>query len=206
MTVGSLESHLNEEGYTLGYRAGTTQVTIAELLTSNSSNLLYRQYGHPHDFCLSLTVTGKKGQVYRTKRVPRSATGPDFRQLLLEGRQQFGTIEEVVLRIHPFPEATEWHLSYWETELDGEEFVRELGWIHLQASFIGIHSSSQQPRLLRHDKKILVALRLAGPEELIRCYLKRASQLAKQKGGMGVRRARKKEIAWLGKLMEQGTK
>lgn len=204
LSVRKLEGDLNEEGYTLGYFIPkNAKLTVGQLLEKNPSNLFYRTYGQPIDFCVGLTFQEKKGEVYHSKKMPRSATGPDFRRLLLESRRRLGTINEAVLRIHPLPEEVDWHRSYWPTELDGEEFIRELSWIHIHPEFAGIYPVAQQPRSLQYERKILLVLRFAGPEGMVRCYLQRAGQIAKKMKGEVLRVSKKKVAPLLEQLMSQ---
>ncbi|MFE4582497.1 FAD-binding oxidoreductase, partial [Streptomyces chartreusis] len=61
-------------------------------------------YGRFDEMVLGLTVATPEGTI-DTGRAPRSAAGPDLRQLLLGSEGAFGVITSVTVRIRPVPQA-----------------------------------------------------------------------------------------------------
>src|ERR671936_290886 len=56
---------------------------------------------------VGLTIATPRGTI-ETGRAPRSAAGPDLRQLVLGSEGAFGVITDVTVRIRPLPQAREY--------------------------------------------------------------------------------------------------
>jgi FAD/FMN-containing dehydrogenase len=197
-----LETVLGEAGYTLGfYNPKKARASLRELLARNGPNLFYRQYGQPIEWCVSVRCRGAKNIVYQTKRVPRSAAGPDFRRILLRSGRRYAALEEVTLRLHPVPERVDWHWSYWPTTKDAEGFIREIEAIDVTPSFAGVYPVEKQPRALRHAGKILTTLRFAGLSGLVANCVDRAGAVMRRQGGETIRLPRQKIVPFFKKLI-----
>lgn len=199
-----LEQHLKNEGYTLGFFHPRQKPTLGRMLEKNIPNWFYRLYGHPRDFCMSLAVRTENGELIRSKRTPRSATGPNLHQLLVGSPARWGLLEEMTLKLHPIPEQVEWHWTYWpETFLPGD-FLRVLQGIHIIPSYVGVFAPKDLPTLLQQGERQLISLRFVGLTELVRCYAQRATALAVSLGGEVPRTARRRAIPLLEELMAKG--
>ncbi len=115
VTVGAgvvgqrLEDHLNERGYTTGHypqslRSSTVGGWIAHRATGTAST----RYGGIESLVAGMEVVLPTGDVLRLRTSPRSATGPDLKQLFLGGEGTLGIVTEATLRLWPVPGARRW--------------------------------------------------------------------------------------------------
>ncbi|QNP61832.1 FAD-binding oxidoreductase [Streptomyces genisteinicus] len=98
------EALLNEQGWTLGHFPQSFEwATVGGFAAARSSGQASAGYGRFDEMVLGLTVATPEGTL-ETGRAPRSAAGPDLRQLLLGSEGAFGVITAVTVRIRPLPE------------------------------------------------------------------------------------------------------
>ncbi|MFH9404171.1 FAD-binding oxidoreductase [Streptomyces sp. NPDC017638] len=98
------ERRLNERGYTLGHFPQSFEwATIGGFAAARSSGQASAGYGRFDEMVLALTLATPEGTLH-TGRAPRSAAGPDLRQLILGSEGAFGVITSVTVRIRPLPE------------------------------------------------------------------------------------------------------
>src|SRR5690606_32864853 len=98
------EAALGERGYTLGHFPQSYEwASIGGFAAARSSGQASAGYGRFDDMVVALTAATPEGAL-DLGRAPRSAAGPDLRQLLLGSEGAFGVITSVTVRIHPVPE------------------------------------------------------------------------------------------------------
>jgi alkyldihydroxyacetonephosphate synthase len=99
------ERLLNEQGFTLGHFPQSYQwACIGGFAAARSSGQASAGYGRFDEMVVGLTVATPEGEL-DLGRAPRSAAGPDLRQLVLGSEGAFGVITSVTVRICPVPEA-----------------------------------------------------------------------------------------------------
>ncbi|GHH30024.1 FAD-binding oxidoreductase [Streptomyces lanatus] len=97
------EALLAEQGFTLGHFPQSFEwATIGGFAAARSSGQASAGYGRFDEMVLGLTLATPEGTI-DTGRAPRSAAGPDLRQLLLGSEGAFGVITSVTVRIRPVP-------------------------------------------------------------------------------------------------------
>jgi alkyldihydroxyacetonephosphate synthase len=97
------EELLAEHGCTLGHFPQSYEwATIGGFAATRSSGQASAGYGRFDDMVLGLTLATPQGTL-DTGRAPRSAAGPDLRQLVLGSEGAFGVITSVTVRIRPRP-------------------------------------------------------------------------------------------------------
>ncbi|TDC71303.1 FAD-binding oxidoreductase [Actinomadura sp. GC306] len=102
------EARLGERGYTLGHFPQSFEwATIGGFAAARSSGQASAGYGRFDDMVVALTVATPEGTL-DLGRAPKSAAGPDLRQLVLGSEGAFGVITSVTVRIHPVPETREY--------------------------------------------------------------------------------------------------
>ncbi|WP_184890503.1 FAD-binding oxidoreductase [Actinomadura livida] len=102
------EARLGERGYTLGHFPQSFEwASIGGFAAARSSGQASAGYGRFDDMVVALTVATPEGTL-DLGRAPKSAAGPDLRQLVLGSEGAFGVITSVTVRIHPVPEAREY--------------------------------------------------------------------------------------------------
>ncbi|MGX1316298.1 alkyldihydroxyacetonephosphate synthase [Streptomyces calvus] len=97
------EALLAEHGFTLGHFPQSYEwATIGGFAATRSSGQASAGYGRFDEMVLSLTLATPEGTL-DTGRAPRSAAGPDLRQLVLGSEGAFGVITSVTVRVRPVP-------------------------------------------------------------------------------------------------------
>ncbi|NEA22099.1 FAD-binding oxidoreductase [Actinomadura bangladeshensis] len=102
------EALLAERGFTLGHFPQSFEwASIGGFAAARSSGQASAGYGRFDDMVVGLTVATPAGAL-EVGRAPKSAAGPDLRQLVLGSEGAFGVITSVTVRIRPVPEAREY--------------------------------------------------------------------------------------------------
>ncbi|MFP1624364.1 FAD-binding oxidoreductase [Streptomyces sp. 5K101] len=97
------EALLRERGWTLGHFPQSFEwATVGGFAAARSSGQASAGYGRFDEMVLGLTLATPEGTL-ETGRAPRSAAGPDLRQLVLGSEGAFGVITAVTVRIRPLP-------------------------------------------------------------------------------------------------------
>ncbi|MEU8763301.1 FAD-binding oxidoreductase [Streptomyces sp. NPDC048659] len=97
------EELLNAQGWTLGHFPQSFEwATVGGFAAARSSGQASAGYGRFDEMVLGLTVATPEGTL-ETGRAPRSAAGPDLRQLVLGSEGALGVITAVTVRIRPLP-------------------------------------------------------------------------------------------------------
>ncbi|MDX3076927.1 FAD-binding oxidoreductase [Streptomyces sp. MI02-7b] len=100
------EALLAEQGFTLGHFPQSYEwATIGGFAAARSSGQASAGYGRFDEMVLGLTVATPRGTL-DAGRAPRSAAGPDLRQLVLGSEGALGVITSVTVRIRPVPRVT----------------------------------------------------------------------------------------------------
>ncbi|WP_018350616.1 FAD-binding oxidoreductase [Longispora albida] len=108
------EKLLNQRGYTLGHFPQSFEyATIGGFAATRSSGQASAGYGRFDELVVALRAATPTGTI-ETGRAPRSAAGPDLRQLLLGSEGAFGVITSVTVAIRPVPEVK--HYEGWTFE------------------------------------------------------------------------------------------
>ncbi|MGW2567383.1 FAD-binding oxidoreductase [Streptomyces sp. NPDC001537] len=98
------EALLAEHGFTLGHFPQSYEwATIGGFAATRSSGQASAGYGRFDEMVLGLTLATPEGTI-DAGRAPRSAAGPDLRQLVLGSEGAFGVITSVTVRIRPVPQ------------------------------------------------------------------------------------------------------
>jgi alkyldihydroxyacetonephosphate synthase len=98
------EALLNARGWTLGHFPQSFEwASIGGFAAARSSGQASSGYGRFDEMVLALTVATPEGTL-ETGRAPRSAAGPDLRQLILGSEGALGVITAVTVRIRPLPQ------------------------------------------------------------------------------------------------------
>ncbi len=99
------EALLAEHGYTIGHFPQSFEyATLGGFAATRSSGQSSSGYGRFDDLVLGLRVATPAGTL-ELGRAPKSAAGPDLRQLVLGSEGTFGVITSLRVRIRPVPAA-----------------------------------------------------------------------------------------------------
>ena len=101
-----LEEWLGARGWTLGhFPSSITISSVGGFAAARSAGQSSTKYGKFEHMVAGLTAVLPDGTVVERAPQPASAAGPDLTQLLLGSEGTLGVITQVVLRVHPVPEA-----------------------------------------------------------------------------------------------------
>ncbi|WP_405576825.1 FAD-binding oxidoreductase [Streptomyces sp. NBC_01092] len=148
------EALLAEHGFTLGHFPQSFEwASIGGFAAARSSGQASAGYGRFDEMVLGLTVATPEGTI-DTGRAPRSAAGPDLRQLLLGSEGAFGVITSVTVRIRPVPQTrvyAGWRFASFE---EGAAALRRLA------------QDGPRPTVLRLSDETETLIGLAQPDAI----------------------------------------
>lgn len=146
------ESNLNARGYTLGHFPQSYEyASLGGFAATRSSGQASAGYGRFDERVVALRVATPGGTI-DLGQAPKSAAGPDLRQLFLGSEGSLGVITALTLEVSPLPAARRhegWRLPDFQT---GSELVRRLA------------QDGPLPTILRLSDEVETALNLARPE------------------------------------------
>lgn len=148
------EQLLSAHGYTIGHFPQSFEyATLGGFAAARSSGQASAGYGRFDELVLGLEVATPVGTL-SLGRAPKSAAGPDLRQLILGSEGAFGVITQLTVRVVPVPEASVyegWQTKDFET---GMALLRKLA------------QDGPLPTVIRLSDEAETALGLARPGEL----------------------------------------
>lgn len=120
------EEALNHQGFTLGHFPQSFEwASIGGFAAARSSGQASAGYGRFDEMVVGLTLVTPHGTM-RLGRAPRSAAGPDLRQLVLGSEGAFGVITDVTVRIRPLPATRAYEAWLFPSMNEGVTAVRAL--------------------------------------------------------------------------------
>jgi alkyldihydroxyacetonephosphate synthase len=145
---------LAERGYTIGHHPQSFEyATIGGFAAARSSGQASAGYGRFDERVVKLKVATPRGTV-ELGRAPKSAAGPDLRQLFLGSEGALGVITEVTVEIKPVPAVKTYEGWRFETFTAGATALRQL------------IQDGPVPTVLRLSDDAETALNLARPTEI----------------------------------------
>jgi len=166
--VAALEKRLHREGFTLGYRPVSAK-TVRQALERRAPNRDALRYGEIDDLCVSVQAL-RKGETLITRNVPRSATGPDFKKILIGSGRRYAKLVRAVLKIHPLPEKRETLRVSWGKKGGRDAFLRSF-W-----------ASGVRPVRFRASR-LAATVTLEGSKGMVAAEKKCVERLARQTQG-----------------------
>lgn len=102
--LGDLDNELKPLGLSLGHYPQSLYLTsVGGAIVMKGSGTFSSLYGDIEDRVGELEFVLPTGEVVQTHAMPRSATGPDLRQLLIGSEGMYGVITHVTLKLVPVP-------------------------------------------------------------------------------------------------------
>jgi len=141
-------------GLTLGHFPQSYEyATLGGFAATRSSGQASAGYGRFDDMVVGLTVATPRGTL-RLGRAPRSAAGPDLRQVILGSEGAFGVITSLRLRVRPVPTARIQEGWRFESFTAGTAALRRLA------------QDGRLPAILRLSDETETLIGLARPTEI----------------------------------------
>jgi alkyldihydroxyacetonephosphate synthase len=148
------EALLAQHGYTIGHFPQSFEyATLGGFAAARSSGQASAGYGRFDELVLALEVATPAGTL-TLGRAPKSAAGPDLRQLILGSEGALGVITSLTVQIRPAPEQRVYEGWRFESFAGGVAAVRTLA------------QDGPLPTVLRLSDEAETALNLARPGEL----------------------------------------
>jgi alkyldihydroxyacetonephosphate synthase len=148
------EALLNQRGYTIGHFPQSFEyATIGGFAAARSSGQASAGYGRFDERVVAVKVATPRGTI-ALGRAPKSAAGPDLRQLFLGSEGALGVITEVTVEVKPKPQQTIYEGWRFASFPAGAAALRQL----IQDGPI--------PTVLRLSDEAETALNLARPTEI----------------------------------------
>jgi alkyldihydroxyacetonephosphate synthase len=148
------EGLLGQRGYTLGHFPQSFQyATLGGFAATRSSGQASAGYGRFDEQVMAMRVATPSGTL-ELGRAPRSAAGPDLRQLILGSEGAFGVITSLTMAIRPAPAARVYEGWRFATFTDGVDALR------------GLAQDGPRPTVLRLSDEAETAVNLARPGEI----------------------------------------
>jgi alkyldihydroxyacetonephosphate synthase len=150
------EELLGARGFTIGHFPQSFEyATVGGFAAARSSGQASAGYGRFDELVLSLRVATPSGTLV-LGRAPRSAAGPDLRQLILGSEGAFGVITSLTVQVRPAPEHREYQGWRFGSFDEGATAIRRLV------------QDGPVPTVVRLSDEAETALNLARPAELAR--------------------------------------
>lgn len=148
------EALLNDAGYTLGHFPQSYEgASIGGYAAARSAGQSSAGYGRFDEMVVGLVLATPRGTI-RLGTAPRSAAGPDLRQLVLGSEGALGVITSVTVRIRPRPEVREFEGWRFDDFAAGAAALRRLA------------QDGPLPTVLRLSDEAETAINLADPNVL----------------------------------------
>jgi alkyldihydroxyacetonephosphate synthase len=151
VTGPAAEEMLGAQGFSIGHFPQSFKfATIGGFAAARSSGQASAGYGRFDDMVTALTVVTPQG-IARFGVAPKSAAGPDLRQLFVGSEGTLGIITDVTVRVHKVPETTlheAWHFPDFATGAAALRAVAQRG--------VG-------PTVMRLSDEVETGINLANP-------------------------------------------
>ncbi|QMU21423.1 FAD-binding oxidoreductase [Gordonia rubripertincta] len=148
------EALLREQGWTLGHFPQSYEgAGIGGYAATRSAGQSSAGYGRFDEMVEGLVLATPRGTV-EVGTAPRSAAGPDLRQLILGSEGAFGVITGVRLRVHPTPKTRLFEGWRFASFADGATALRRLA------------QDGPLPTVIRLSDEVETAINLADPAQL----------------------------------------
>jgi alkyldihydroxyacetonephosphate synthase len=186
--AGDVEKWLNARGFTLGhYPQSMPLATMGGLVSTRSSGTFSGKYGNIEDLVAGLDVVLASGEIVRTPRTVRSATGPDLKQMFVGAEGTLGLITRVAVRVFRMPERR-WFGGYAFPSVEaGIEAVRRAYELHLRPAVLRLYDATEAASLYRRvDFSETVPLLIVGHEgraRMVQAEREEFAAVARENGG-----------------------
>jgi alkyldihydroxyacetonephosphate synthase len=148
------EELLGQRGYTIGHFPQSFEyATLGGFAAARSSGQASAGYGRFDDLVLALRMATPVGTL-ALGRAPKSAAGPDLRQLILGSEGAFGVITSLTVAVRPAPE---------DRVYEGWRFASFTGGA---AALRSLAQDGPRPTVLRLSDEAESALNLTRPSEV----------------------------------------
>jgi len=187
---GIFEAELDAAGYTMGHFPQSIDVsTVGGWVATRAAGQYSTRYGNIEDALLALQVVLANGDVVETRVGPRSASGPDVRNIFLGAEGTLGIVTELTARIFPKPPSSVGQAFTFESFDAGLEAIRAFmraGW---RPPVVRLYDAIESGRLFTpwsSGGENLLLLLSEGPPSLTEVEIAGCTQVCEKLGGKAV--------------------
>ncbi|MFF2251686.1 FAD-binding oxidoreductase [Streptomyces sp. NPDC058142] len=179
-----LEDTLRAKGYTTGHSPQSKPLAqMGGLVSTRSIGQFSTLYGAIEDMVVGLEAVFPDGTVSRIKNVPRRATGPDIRHIVIGNEGALCYITEVTVKIFKCqPENNEFHGFLVDDMATGTAIIREVVVGGFKPSVVRVYSPEDAGQHFSHFSKgkCVVVFVAEGPKGIVRATSEEIERVAAQ--------------------------
>ncbi|MFC9675061.1 FAD-binding oxidoreductase [Streptomyces sp. NPDC056637] len=179
-----LEDTLRAKGYTTGHSPQSKPLAqMGGLVSTRSIGQFSTLYGAIEDMVVGLEAVFPDGTVSRIKNVPRRATGPDIRHIVIGNEGALCYITEVTVKIFKYqPENNEFHGFLVDDMATGTAIIREVVVGGFKPSVVRVYSPEDAGQHFSHFSKgkCVVVFVAEGPKGIVRATSEEIERVAAQ--------------------------
>ncbi|MFB7196392.1 FAD-binding oxidoreductase [Streptomyces sp. NPDC056240] len=179
-----LEDTLRAKGYTTGHSPQSKPLAqMGGLVSTRSIGQFSTLYGAIEDMVVGLEAVFPDGTVSRIKNVPRRATGPDIRHIVIGNEGALCYITEVTVKIFKYqPENNEFHGFLVDDMVTGTAIIREVVVGGFKPSVVRVYSPEDAGQHFSHFSKgkCVVVFVAEGPKGIVRATSEEIERVAGQ--------------------------
>ncbi|MGW4386083.1 FAD-binding oxidoreductase [Streptomyces sp. NPDC004685] len=180
-----LEDTLRAKGYTTGHSPQSKPLAqMGGLVSTRSIGQFSTLYGAIEDMVVGLEAVFPDGTVSRIKNVPRRATGPDIRHIVIGNEGALCYITEVTVKIFKYqPENNEFHGFLVDDMATGTAIIREVVVGGFKPSVVRVYSPEDAGQHFSHFSKgkCVVVFVAEGPKGIVRATSEEIERVAAQR-------------------------
>ncbi|MFD3473546.1 FAD-binding oxidoreductase [Streptomyces sp. NPDC058695] len=177
-----LEDTLRAKGYTTGHSPQSKPLAqMGGLVSTRSIGQFSTLYGAIEDMVVGLEAVFPDGTVSRIKNVPRRATGPDIRHIVIGNEGALCYITEVTVKIFKYqPENNEFHGFLVNDMATGTAIIREVVVGGFKPSVVRVYSPEDAGQHFSHFSKgkCVVVFVAEGPKGIVRATSEEIERVA----------------------------
>jgi len=183
-----LERELNRHGYTMGHFPSSIYCsTLGGFLAARSAGQLSTLYGKIEDMVVRLQAVLPDGTILQTVRTPRSATGPDFDQLMVGAEGTLCIITQATMRIHLAPAARTFASFIFPDMKTGVDAIRLFMRRGVRPAAVRLYDETDTALSMlaigMEASGNLLVLTFEGEERMIQTHERIARQICLENGG-----------------------
>lgn len=139
----ALEKQLQEKGVTLGhYPQSFEYSTLGGWIASRGAGHQSNRYGKAEDWLVSARIVTPRG-VWNTEHFPKSAAGPQLRDLTPGSEGAFGIITDAWVHIHTAPEKKEYRAYFFPDFESGIRGIRALLQAEVRTAMVRLSDANE---------------------------------------------------------------
>lgn len=182
------ERTLQKQGFTSGHFPSSIYCsTVGGWIAARSAGQFSTRYGKIEDMVVGLEGVLANGEVFRTSTAPRSAAGPDLKQILIGSEGTLAVFTCAVLEVWPLPSRKVYRSYLFKDFLTGQRVVREILQRDCRPALVRLYDEADTALQAQHLKQnfgpgSLLLLGVEGETELVEVEVEEIEEVASAAG------------------------